>query len=60
VSSRQVRVGGQHQLGAGAVKLGIAFEVFRQDDRLRNGDRSSDGVRWGGAIKLSITSPEFK
>ncbi len=60
VSSRQVRLGGQHQLRAGAVKLGIALEVFRQDDRLRSGDRSFEGVRWGGAIKLSITSPEVR
>jgi hypothetical protein len=34
--------------------------VFRQDDRLRNDERFSQGVRWGGAIRLSITSPEFK
>jgi hypothetical protein len=36
------------------------LEVFRQDDRLRNDERFSQGVRWGGAIRLSITSPEFK
>ncbi|MBP8807530.1 MAG: hypothetical protein KBG48_00885 [Kofleriaceae bacterium] len=60
VSSRQLRLGGQHQLRAGAVKVGIALEVFRQDDRLRNDERFSQGVRWGGAIRLSITSPEFK
>lgn len=60
VSSRQLRLGGQHQLRAGAVKLGVAVEVFRQDDRLRDGDRAFVGVRWGGAIKLSITSPEVK
>lgn len=59
-SSRQYRVGGQYVYPMGRTRLGIAVEVFHQDDSLRNGGATIASRLFGGTLKLSITSPEFR
>ena len=59
-STRQLRLGGQYTWLAGKSRLGLALEVYRHDDQLRNGNARSDARFFAAGVKLSISSPELR
>lgn len=59
-SARQLRLGGEYAWAMGASRFGVAVEVYRQREALRNGDAQADTDGFAGGVKLSITSPEFR
>ncbi|MBK9033188.1 MAG: hypothetical protein IPL61_18270 [Myxococcales bacterium] len=59
-SSRQYRLGGQYVYPMGAARLGVALEAYHQDESLRNGGATIDARSFGGTLKLSMTSTEFR
>jgi hypothetical protein len=59
-SSSQLRAGGQLTVHAGRGRLGVAVELERQRDDLRNDPHQQTSRFWGGALKLSYTSPAFR
>ncbi|MCE9572681.1 MAG: hypothetical protein K8W52_05950 [Deltaproteobacteria bacterium] len=59
-SSRALRVGGEYTTRVGRSRLGIAVEVYRQHDDLRRGGTRIESQFMAAALKLSITSPEFR
>lgn len=60
VSTRQLRIGGEYAFAMGASRLGVAIELYRQREALRNGEDQADTDGFAGGVKLSITSPEFR
>ena len=59
-SARQLRLGGEYAFAMGASRFGVAIELYRQREALRNGDDQADTDGFAGGLKLSITSPEFR
>ena len=60
-SARQLRVGATYRHPMGRSKLGVGFELFHQDDSIRNDPSGSATSKlFGATLKLSITTPEFK
>lgn len=59
-SSSQVRAGASYTLRAGGGRVGLALELQRQHDDLRNDPRTEASQLWLGALKLSYTSPTFR
>jgi hypothetical protein len=59
-SSTQYRVGGQYTLRVGRGRVGLALELHRHRDSLRNDPHQQTSRFWGGALKLSFTSPSFR
>ena len=52
--------GGEAAWALGASRFGVAGELYRQREALRNGDDQADTDGFAGGVKLSITSPEFR
>ena len=59
-SSSQLRVGGQYTRRLGRGRIGLALELHRQRDDLRNDPYQQSSHFWGAALKLSLTSRSFR
>ena len=59
-SSSQLRIGGQYTLPVGRGRIGLALEVHRQRDDLRNDPYQQTSRFWGAALKLSLTSRSLR
>lgn len=59
-SARQVRLGGEYAWAMGASRFGVAVELYRQRESLRNDNIQTDTDGFAGGVKLTMTSPEFR
>lgn len=59
-SGSQLRLGGEYLMPVGAVKLGVAIEIYRQHDELRGDDRRVESTFVGAGLKLRLESGVFQ
>jgi hypothetical protein len=59
-STTSYRAGAQHTVRVGRSRVGLAVELHRQRDDLRNDPLARSSRFWGAALELSYTSPAFR
>ncbi len=59
-SADQLRLGGEYAWQVGALQVGLAIELYRHHDRLRNDDLTRESRLLGGGLKLRVDSPMFR